>query len=217
MILVKQALADMVKAFAGRIGDRIKSTVQKLHGDRRLCWAVSLAAKYLLCGLLLLAWTLAACRYGQKKALETYRVWFSDYEAAQEAARQEAVEKDPYTILLNSEAESLARVLYGVKDNDNDDLRTYCWCVFNRVENSSYPDELADVIAQPGQWMRYDPTNPILEPLYQLAREQLDVWHTDTHRPVSSEYVFMSWSSSDIVLRNVWAEGSGTKYWRWGQ
>ena len=156
-----------------------------------------------------------------QKALETYAVWFEEYkieqaEAAEKAAR-EAVETDPYVIQLNAEAEALSRVLYGVKDNSTDDLKTYCWCVFNRVDNPNYPSTLEDVIAQPSQWMRYDPTNPILENLYQIAREQLDEWHTNTHRPVSSEYVFMNWSKNDICLRDNFYEGSGTHYWRFGQ
>lgn len=204
-------------AFMAFCAGYIKGVLDRIKGNRNLCWALKVGARYLLCVLVLVAWTLACCRYGQRKALETYRIWMQDYESAQEAARLRAIETDPYTIQLNAEAESLARILYGVKDNDTDDLKTYCWCVFNRVDNPAYPDTLEDVIAQPSQWMRYDPTNPVLEPLYQLAREQLDAWHTDSHRPVSSEYVFMNWTPKDICLRNVWAEGSGTRYWRWGQ
>ena len=135
--------------------------------------------------------------------------------AAEEAARTAPV--DPYESQLDAEAELLARVLYGVKDNDEGDLKTYCWCVFNRVENKAFPDTLEDVIAQPSQWMRYDQSNPIIESLFKLAREQLDSWHMDTHRPVSNEYVFMSWSAHDICLRDNFYEGSVTHYWRYGQ
>lgn len=215
-INIRPALNKACAFMTGVIGV-IKRIGEKVKANHRLCWALALGAKYLLCVLILVAWTLAACRYGQRKALDTYRVWMNDYEAAQAAAAQEAIEKDPYTIQLNAEADLLAKVLYGVKDNSTDDLKTYCWCVFNRVDNEHYPDTLEDVIAQPNQWMRYDPTNPILESLFQIAREQLNAWHTDTHRPVSSEYVFMNWSAKDICLRDVWAEGSGTHYWRFGQ
>ena len=134
---------------------------------------------------------------------------------AEEAMMQEA--EDPYLLQLNAEAELVAQVLYGVRDNNTDDLRTYCWCIFNRVDNSRCPSTLEDVIAQPDQWMRYHPTNPILEDLYQIAREELDRWHTDTHRPVSNEYVFMTWSSNSIVLRDNFHEGSNTHYWRYKQ
>lgn len=204
-------------AFWALVANVFKRIRDKVRANRRLCWILKLSAKYFLCALVLVVWTLAACRYGQKQALEVYRGWFEEYKAEQEAAEAAAIESDPYTIQLNEEAELLAKVLYGVKDNKSDDLRTYCWCVFNRVDSKQYPDNLKDVIAQPQQWMRYDPSNPVLENLYQIAREELDKWHKDSRRPVSSEYVFMNWSSNDICLRDVFAEGSGTHYWRYNQ
>lgn len=214
---ILQGIKANVRSFFAFMSGTVKKLYARIRANRRFCWFIGLMGKYLLCGLILLAWTIAATRYGQKQALETYRGWLEDYKAEQEAAAMEAIETDPYTIQLNAESEMLARVLYGVKDNKTDDLKTYCWCVFNRVDNSHYPDTLEDVIAQPQQWMRYDPTNPVLENLYQIARQQLDAWHTDSHRPVDSNYVFMNWSSNDICLRDNFNEGSGTHYWRWGQ
>lgn len=153
----------------------------------------------------------------EERMAAVYAQELQDYKDEQERLAEVAAAENPYTKQLNAEAESLARVLYGVKDNDESDLKTYCWCVFNRVDNNSYPSTLEDVIAQPGQWMRYDETNPILEDLYQIAREQLDEWHLNSHRPCSSDYVFMNWSATDICLRDNFYEGSGTHYWRWGQ
>ena len=190
---------------------------ERVRANKTACKALRIAGVCLLAFLILWADSLVSGRVAQKKALDTYYGWFEEYKAEQEAAALAAIEADPYTVQLNAEAEALAKVLYGVRDNDTDDLKTYCWCVFNRVDNSQFPSTLEDVIAQPSQWMRYDQTNPILEDLYQLAREQLDAWHTDSHRPVSSEYVFMSWSSNDICLRDNFYEGSNCHYWRWGQ
>ena len=190
---------------------------ERLKANSGVYTGMKVFGRCLLIALIVVAYTLAIGRYEQKKALDLYYDWIDAYQAEQERLAQEAYESDPYTIQLNEEAEQLARVLYGVKDNKTDDLRTYCWCVFNRVDSKSYPATLADVIAQPNQWMRYDQTNPVLENLFELAREELDRWHTDSHRPVSSDYVFMSWSSNDICLRDNFAEGSGTHYWRYGQ
>lgn len=208
----------------GRIARAILSRIQKLFltikSNKRAMWILGYAAKWTLLILVVILYTIVIHRAAYKKALVVYEGWLQDYKAEQIAAAEEAartVPVDPYQAQLDAEAELLAKVLYGVKDNDENDLKTYCWCVFNRVDNSHFPSTLEDVIAQPNQWMRYDPTNPILENLFQLAREQLDAWHKDSHRPVSNEYVFMSWSSNDICLRNVWAEGSGTKYWRYNQ
>lgn len=209
--------AAMFRYLAGRG----KEAVSRIKANKALCWWAKLAARYILVILVLIAYGLAACRMGQKKALETYNLWFEEYKAEQEEAAlnaaREATESDPYTIQLNAEADEMARLLYGCRDNDTDDLKTYCWCVFNRVENAAFPSTLEDVIAQPQQWMRYDKTNPIIENLWQLAREQLDVWHTAERRPCSSDFVYMSWSSDDIVLRDNYHTGSNCHYWRFGQ
>lgn len=215
-INLKPALEKAAAAW-NKILALVNALRAKVKANRQLCWTLALAAKYMLVLLVLIAWTIAAARYGQKKAMAQYEVWMEQYKAEQAEAARQAVESDPYTIQLNAEAELLARVLYGVKDNSTDDLRTYCWCVFNRVDNEQYPSTLEDVIAQPQQWMRYDKTNPVLEPLYQIAREQLDNWHTSERRPVDISFVFMNWSSKDIALRDRWQEGSGCHYWRWNQ
>lgn len=139
-----------------------------------------------------------------------YEEQLNSYKAEQEAAR--AVEYD--AALRQTEAEAVARVLYGVKGNSERDMRTYAWCIFNRVDDSKYPDTLAGVISQPSQWMAYSEKNAVLDRLYTIAEEELDRWHSG-HRPVASDFVYMSWSPSEIVLRNRWEETSGTKYWQW--
>lgn len=195
----------------------MRCVFERVRANKTACKAFRIAGVCLLVCLAIVAYTVVIFRVASNKAVERYETYLAEVRAREEEAARLAAEQDPYTLQLNAEAEALAKVLYGVRDNDTDDLKTYCWCVFNRVDNKAFPSTLEDVIAQPGQWMRYDQTNPILEDLYQLAREQLDAWHTDSHRPVSSEYVFMSWSSNDICLRDNFYEGSGTHYWRFNQ
>lgn len=193
-----------------------------MQGENKMGrWAIGMAGKYALVILAFIAYTLLIARGAGAKAerrFESWKeVWIENYQAEREAEARALYDADPYNVQLNAEAELLARVLYGVKDNSTDDLKTYCWCVFNRVDNRNYPETLEDVIAQPKQWMRYSEENPVIESLYQIAREQLDAWHSGTRRPVSNEYVFMSWKENDIVLRNNFSEGNGAKYWRYGQ
>lgn len=208
------------RPFAAFFG-AIARVAGKAKSNAKLMWFLGLGFRWALVLAAVVLYTLVIFRAAQSKALKTYEGWFEAYKIEQAEAEAQAqaaaLASDPYEIQLNAEAEALARVLYGVKDNSTDDLKTYCWCVLNRVDNPNYPDTLQDVIAQPKQWMRYDPTNPIIESLYQLAREQLDEWHNNTHRPVSNEYVFMNWSRNDICLRDNFYEGSGTHYWRYGQ
>lgn len=210
-------MAAEIKLILSAIKGFFATKAAKVRADRKAMFWIRYASRWLIVGLALVAYTLAVSNAATRRAISTYEGWLAEYAAEQEAEAARAFAEDPYQLQLDAEAEAVARVLYGVKDNDTDDLKTYCWCIFNRVENKAFPDTLEDVIAQPSQWMRYDATNPILEPLFQLAREQLDTWHTNSHRPVSADYVFMNWSRDDICLRDNFNEGSGTHYWRWGQ
>ena len=99
------------------------------------------------------------------------------------------------------EAEAIARVLYGIRDNSLRDQRTYVWCIFNRVDNPrrEFASTLAEVIGKPSQWMFYDENNPILESQYQLALAEVIIWH-EGHRPVSCDWVFAVWSPDKIYL-----------------
>lgn len=122
-----------------------------------------------------------------------------------EASRKAAMER---------EAREVARVLYGVKSNSESDLRTYVWCVLNRVDNAGYPNAVSAVVAQQGQWMGYSADNPVVDDLYKIALEEIETWY-DGIRPVSPDYIYMHWTPSEITLRDAWLDGSTTHYWRW--
>jgi hypothetical protein len=176
--------------------------------------------------ILFIVYSLSLCIFQHRatriKYEELFASWCEEYEyeqirlAEKERLAQEAAEppsdEELYAEQLHVEATMLARLLYGIKDNNTDDLRTCCWCVFNRVDSRGYPNTLQGVIDQPKQWMRYSQDNPVMEDLYAIALEELDRWHTGT-RPVDPEYVYMSWSSKEVVLRGEYKETSTTKYW----
>ncbi len=167
--------------------------------------------------LLLTLYTLIIVRAADAKAERKYEAWRERYVSdflAQRDAELAGMPVDPYQATLDAEAQDLARVLYGVKDNSTDDLRTMCWCVFNRVDSPDYAGSIAEVVAQPKQWMRYSADNPVLDNLYRLAVEELLKWRESEVRPCSADYVYMIWSPTEIVLRNTWTNGSSTRYWR---
>ena len=178
-------------------------------------WWICLAAKYFLVVLLLVLAGLIIARVSFCKAEKQFNARLEAYKAQVQAEAEAIASMPPSELeIRQQEAEALARVLYGVKDNSTDDLRTLCWCVINRVDNSRYPATLDEVINQPDQWMRYSPENPVLESLYQIAYEELDAWHSGSHRPCSDEYVFMGWTAKEIVLRNEFNTNQSTRYWR---
>lgn len=134
--------------------------------------------------------------------------------AAEEIAEEPVAEQEPeIPKQYIDEAEAIAKVLYGIRDNSLRDQRTYIWCLFNRVDNPSreFANTLEEVIAKPGQWMLYDESNPILESQYQLALAEVIIWH-EGHRPVSCDWVFAVWSSDKLYLTK---EIGGTEEWQY--
>ena len=118
--------------------------------------------------------------------------------------------------LLKQEGEYLARMLYGTALNhDERDQRTTIWCALNRVDSPGFPNSVKEVCQQESQWIGYSDDNPILNDLYELAIKELTTWHNN-YRPVSKEYVYMSWSSKEIKLRDTYEKSNSTRYWQAG-
>lgn len=116
---------------------------------------------------------------------------------------------------IEREAEYIAKVIYGTARNHVDsDKKAVVWCILNRVEHYAHPDTIAEVCEQPKQWMGYSSDNPVLTENYDLALAELKTWYNDGHRPMSSDYIYLSWSSKEILLRDTFEEGKNTHYWR---
>lgn len=116
---------------------------------------------------------------------------------------------------IELEAEYIAKVIYGTARNHADsDKKAVVWCILNRVEHYSHPNTIAEVCEQPKQWMGYSNDNPVLTENYELALAELKTWYSGDHRPMSNEYIYLSWSSKEILLRNTFEENKNTRYWR---
>ena len=117
--------------------------------------------------------------------------------------------------LLKQEGEFLARMLYAYRNNSERDQRTAIWCALNRVDSPGFPNSVKEVCQQESQWMGYSDDNPILNDLYNLAIEELTTWHNN-YRPVNKDYIYMSWSSKEIKLRDTYEKNDNTRYWQAG-
>lgn len=116
---------------------------------------------------------------------------------------------------IEREAEYIAKVIYGTARNHVDsDKKAVVWCILNRVEHYAHPDTIVEVCEQPKQWMGYSNDNPVLTENYDLALAELKTWYNDGHRPMSSDYIYLSWSSKEILLRDTFEENKSTHYWR---
>lgn len=116
---------------------------------------------------------------------------------------------------IEKEAEYISKVIYGTAKNHSvNDQKAVVWCILNRVESAGYPDTVQGVCEQPKQWMGYSEDNPVMESIYDMVLEILKAWHNNGHRPMGKEFVFLSWSSKEILLRDTFVESKDTRYWR---
>jgi hypothetical protein len=116
---------------------------------------------------------------------------------------------------IELEAEYIAKVIYGTARNHADsDKKAVVWCILNRVEHHSHPNTIVEVCEQPKQWMGYSDENPVLTEFYDLALAELKTWYNGGHRPMSKDYIYLSWSSKEILLRDTFEENKSTNYWR---
>lgn len=125
--------------------------------------------------------------------------------AQQEAIREAAVAR---------EAQYMARVLYGTaRYHSRETQEAVCWCIINRVESSLFPNTVEEVCAQPVQWVGYSSNNPVTQELYDVAMGVLDTWHSKGIRMIPQDYIYLSWSEKEIVLRTSFNETARTHYW----
>lgn len=170
----------------------------------------------LMCALALLV----GCRAQQHIDAERYEIEKAELMAAHAAELESAVtryyaESEARDTTQRAEAEEIAKVLYGTaRFNNEHDQTLVVWCILNRVEHDNYPDTIKEVCQQEAQWMGYSENNPILSELYKVANTELERYYSGDYRPMSPEFIFMSWTEDEIVLRDRFEENARTHYWR---
>ena len=89
-----------------------------------------------------------------------------------------------------------------------------CWVVFNRVDSVNYPDNVDEVLWQPGQFCEYSDEEPPTEKNFTIATNQVSRWKNGDIRPVPSTAVFITVSNDGVELRDSFEETRGTGHWR---
>lgn len=140
------------------------------------------------------------------------------YEQSVVDEQQKAEAENAMQIAHNrEEAEYVAKVLYGTAlYNSDEGKEAVVWLIINRCESSIFPDSIIEVCKQPNQFMGYSDDNPVLTDLYNLADGVLNNWRNGGYRIMSPDYLYMSWSSDEIVLRTTFEETARTHYWMAG-
>lgn len=116
---------------------------------------------------------------------------------------------------IEREAEYISKVVYGMGRNHSvNDQKAIVWCILNRVESAGFPSTVAEVCQQSQQWIGYSDDNPVLTEIYDIVLPILKDWHNNSHRPMDKSYVYISWSSDEILLRNTFEVTKTTHYYR---
>lgn len=163
---------------------------------------------------------LVGCRAQQHIDAERYEIEKAELLAAHAAELESAVtrfyaESEARDTTHRAEAEEIAKVLYGTaRYHDRYNQELVVWCIINRVEHNNYPDTIKDVCQQESQWMGYSENNPILSEHFEIAETELERYYSGDYRPMGPEYIYMSWTEDEIVLRDRFEENGRTHYWR---
>lgn len=106
---------------------------------------------------------------------------------------------------------ALARTLYGECRGCSElQQRAVCWCIFNRVDDSRFPDTVLGVITQRSQFFGYSPTNPVWNSLYDLAKDCLIDWHNGENRVFGPEFLYFTGNGRINVFTTQY--GGGEKW-----
>jgi hypothetical protein len=62
--------------------------------------------------------------------------------------------------------------------------------VFNRVDDSRFPDSIIGVVSAPYQFAGYKTSFPVTNELYDLARECIIDWHNGENRVLEPGFCF---------------------------
>lgn len=103
---------------------------------------------------------------------------------------------------------AMAQTLYGECRGCSElQQRAVCWCIFNRVDDSRFPDTVVGVIVAPHQFAGYSPTNPVWDSLYQLAYDSMVDWHDGKNRVLEPEYLWFYGDSRRNHFTTAWPGG----------
>jgi len=83
----------------------------------------------------------------------------------------------------------LAKTVWGeARGLPEDEQRLVAWTVFNRVTDSRFPDTIAGVITQRGQFIGYKAGHPVNENLTALCRTEAEAWAAGAEAPELEPY-----------------------------
>lgn len=109
---------------------------------------------------------------------------------------------------------ALAQTLYGECRGCSElQQKAVCWCVFNRVDDSRFPDTIIGVVSASKQLQGYSSSNPVWDNLYDIAYSCMVDWHNGENRILDPDITFFSGYGGKNHFRNAWKSEEATKFW----
>ena len=113
-----------------------------------------------------------------------------------------------------AEVVALAQTLYGECRGCSElQQKAVCWCVFNRVDDSRFPDTIIGVVSAPKQLQGYSSNNPVWDNLYDVAYSCIVDWHNGENRVLDPDMCWFSGWGRINHFRNAWLFEDATKFW----
>lgn len=141
-------------------------------------------------------------------------------EATDAAAQEEETEQPEEEFIPDEvDVQMLAKLIWGEARGvgSKDVQAAVAWCVLNRVDNDYFPDTVAEVITQDGQFMGYGINFPVEDEFREIAEDVLVRWHreqqgeTDVGRTLPSGYLYFT-GDGVILFARGWHD---TDYFDW--
>lgn len=151
------------------------------------------------------------------EAVELYKAELQAQTEAESAARMEALNTE--AARRKQEIDIIAKLFEGVRDYhfDAKSLMTYAWSVFNRVDSEDplYPDTIAEVVRQEGQYASYSDSNKIVTDYKKIAERAVNEYYNGETRPVTSDYVWAPFIDGEVWLTRKFNSQNVSDYWQW--
>ena len=185
-------------------------------------WVAALTMVAVIIGLISWGLDIRTERKAEARTAAALEEFMAEIQAEKDAeAQADFAEKQSEEYIVNQIANELAKVFYGIRNFQDKygytekDFMTLARCIFNRVENSAYSDDIFEVIKQESQWVGYYSNNPIAEPYKTMALNAVREWRAEESKPVTNDFVFAELTPAGIYLKNDFHADGYARRWQY--
>lgn len=118
------------------------------------------------------------------------------------------------------ELEMIAKAVWGeARGCSTTEQAAVIWCIFNRVDDDRFPDNVFDVIEQENQFSGYSENNPVYEEYVELSKDVMTRWVFekdaigDVGRVLPKEYMWFKGNGVENIFRDSYDGDYNT--WDW--